>query len=133
MKKLIVVVSALTVLGTTLAARAPRAEPAAFSLTLEQRPKGWAARCASGCKWSAASFECETACNAIVDSDGLVTLATARHEQPAFSFTVERTADGVLARARHGTAWTTLSWGCVAQPCRGRIDGVGVAVASSPR
>jgi hypothetical protein len=102
----------------------------AFSITLEATPRGWAAHCDSGCRWRglSLSFECAMACPAIVDANGLVTTLTPRSDATAFSFTVAHTTDGVRARSRVGTAWTTLSWGCQASPCRVQIDAMGVRV-----
>ncbi|HEV8446393.1 MAG TPA: hypothetical protein VGQ44_06225 [Gemmatimonadaceae bacterium] len=119
-------------LVVTSAAATTRA-PAAFSLVLESTPTGWAARCDSGCRWHELSFNCERACGAIVDANGVVTLATPQLDQAAFRFIVERTAAEVRATARTGTAWKTLSWGCQLDRCRARVDGYGVSLIAGTR
>jgi hypothetical protein len=109
------------------AAPAPPA-PAAFSLLLESSADGaWAARCDSGCRWRELSFRCERACGAVIDANGLVTLATAGIDSSSFRFIVERSADEVRATARNGTAWQTLTWSCTLDPCRVRVDAFGVS------
>ena len=101
-------------------------EPAAFSLALQATPLGWAARCDTGCRWHEAAFECPTACNAVVDAYGLRTVQSPTVGKSAFSFRVERTADGARAESDVGTAWRSLSWSCGADRCRARITGYGV-------
>ena len=100
---------------------------ASFSVVLQPTAAGWAARCDSGCRWREASFECRTACGAIVDQNGLVTTLTPRPEPTAFSFQVERTSTGARAQSRLGTAWKTLSWDCQSAACGARIDAAGVS------
>jgi len=109
------------------AATPKTAAPTAFSLVLESAANGWAARCDSGCRWHELSFNCRQACGAIIDANGVVTLATPRPESAPFQFTVERSAAGVRATARTGTAWQTLSWDCALDPCRARVDTYGVS------
>lgn len=106
---------------------------AAFSVSLEVRPNGWSARCDSGCTWREVSFECRTACDAIVDANGLVTAAELRPLPTTFMFIVARSGDRIEASARRGTAWSRLSWTCDREPCRARIDGYGVSTDLSAR
>src|SRR5262245_42518562 len=102
--------------------------PAVFSLILESTSNAWAARCDSGCRWHALSFHCRQACGAaVVEPNGVVTVATPRPESAAFGFIVQRTGARVRARARTGTVWQTLSWGCTLDPCRARVDAYGVS------
>jgi hypothetical protein len=56
-----------------------------------------------------------------------VTINTPRPDPSAFSFRVERIADGGRAISRGGTAWTALSWGCHSALCSARIDAAGVS------
>jgi hypothetical protein len=105
-----------------------RAEPiASFSLVLESSSTGWAARCDSGCRWTQLSFNCERACGAIIDANGVVTLATQRQDSAAFRFVVEHTPTGAKATTRGGTAWQTLSWDCGVATCRARVNENGVS------
>jgi len=102
--------------------------PAVFSLILESTSNAWAARCDSGCRWRTLSFRCRQACGAaVVDANGVVTVAAPRPEPTAFGFIAQRTGAGVRARARTGTVWQTLSWGCTLDPCRARVDAYGVS------
>jgi hypothetical protein len=101
--------------------------PAAFGLVLESSATGWAARCDSGCRWHQLSFSCERACRAIVDANGLVTVATPHLDSSSFRFIVERTGGEVRATSRAGTAWQTLAWSCTLDPCRARVDAYGVS------
>jgi hypothetical protein len=122
-KTLFISMALVGVLGAARTAAAP----ATFSLVLESKPGGWAARCDSGCRWREVSFSCERACGAIVDANGLVTLATADLDPSSFRFIVER-GDGVVrATARNGTAWDNLTWSCTTDPCRVRVDAYGVS------
>jgi hypothetical protein len=106
---------------------AQKAQPrASFSLVLESTRTGWAAQCDSGCRWRQLSFDCRQACGAVIDADGVVTLAAARRDSTAFRFVVEHTPTGVRAIARSGTAWQALSWDCGAESCRARVDQRGV-------
>src|SRR4051812_44275732 len=61
--------------------------PTPFSVVLDYTPTGWSVDCEIGCSWKA-SFECETACSAIVDAKGLITLANDRAMDPRFAFVV---------------------------------------------
>jgi hypothetical protein len=126
------------VLSTATVARsqAQSATPmpvAAFSIELQSTPTGWSARCDSGCRWSEVTFTCAQRCGAIVDQNGLVTKATLRPDSATFLFIVDRTDSTLQAVSRHGTAWTTLSWGCRDEPCRVGIDQLGVGAVRSTR
>jgi hypothetical protein len=101
--------------------------PASFSLVLESSATGWAARCDTGCHWRHLSFGCEHACGAIIDADGVVTLATPRLDSTSFRFYVRRAGTEIRATARAGTAWKTLTWTCDLDPCRARVDTYGVS------
>jgi hypothetical protein len=109
-------------------ARNAPASPDRFSIVIEPRSTGWSAHCELGCApaWTA-SFACPTACDARVDAVGIVTLAETRPADPRFSFTVERTADGVSATSKTGTLWTALSWRCPGERCRVRLTESGVS------
>ena len=119
-------------LGLAASAAEPRSVPGDFSLILDYTATGWAAECEVGCTWKAA-FSCESACNALVDSRGLVTLGEIRPPDPKFAFVIEHTRIGVRARARSGAAWITVSWGCRQEPCRARITEAGVTVLGTVR
>jgi hypothetical protein len=101
----------------------PQAPVAPFSITVESHPTGWSARCDSGCAWRAAAFECPTACGAFMDSNGIFTAATIPPRPNTFMFYLTRTARGVEAHARSGTAWSKLVWACDTSDCRVAIDG----------
>ena len=118
---------ALGAAHTTLGRAQVERQPAQFSLVLESTPTGWAARCDSGCRWRQLAFDCERACRAVVDANGLVTVASPRPDSTAFLFLVERTPTGVSAESRLGTAWKMLSWECQSAPCRARVDAYGVS------
>src|SRR5262245_28846510 len=90
---------ALVVVTQALSAP-PRPAAPAFSLVLESTATGWAARCDTGCRWQRVSFGCERACGAIIDANGVVTIATPHLDSAAFRFIVERTARGVRATSR---------------------------------
>jgi hypothetical protein len=128
MKALLAVLGLLIVSACVRSAPIARPHADAFRIVLEATPTGWSAQCEAGCQWRGASFGCATACGAIVDANGLVTLATPRPDSSGFSFVVERAANnGARAYSRGGTAWKTLSWECGASPCRVRIDASGVS------
>ena len=132
---------ALSVAATT-APVAQSAAPTRFSVILDYTPTGWSVTCETGCATArgfASSFgrasaahisglSCRTACNAVVDARGVITLANTRPLDSLFAFVVERTDSGVQAQAKWGTKWTSLSWGCSHQPCRARITDAGVEV-----
>ena len=107
--------------------------PANFSLTLESTPNGWAARCDTGCAWRDVSFRCEVACGAVVDANGLVTLATGDLRPSPFRFIVERTGREIRATSSSGAAWDKLTWSCTSDPCRVRVDSYGVSGIARPR
>ena len=115
------------VIGAGTATTATRPTAQSFSIVLESKPTGWAARCDSGCRWQQLSFGCENACGAIIDANGVVTLASPPLDSAAFRFRVERTPTGVRATAQTGTAWQTLNWSCRLDPCRARVDASGVS------
>jgi hypothetical protein len=96
-------------------------------MVVESTPTGWAARCDKGCRWRELSFGCERACNAVIDANGIVTLATLRPDSAAFGFVVEHTPTGVRATTRGGTIWQGLGWDCGADSCRARVDEYGVS------
>src|SRR5687767_6121262 len=100
---------------------------ASFSMVVTAIPNGWSVSCDSGCQWRAASFKCAGACDANVDANGLVTVATPRTEPTAFSFRLAHTRNGVRAYSQTGTAWKTLAWECGAESCRARIDAQGIS------
>jgi len=102
-------------------------KPAAFAIELTSTPTGWSARCDSGCSWRSASFDCSRACSAVVDGNGLTTRGELHADSTSFMFFVERTASGVRAVARRGTAWSTLTWNCLLANCRAHVDGFGVS------
>jgi hypothetical protein len=104
----------------------PTLPPSAFSLVLESTANGWAARCDTGCRWQRLSFGCERACRAVVDANGVATVATPYLDSAAFRFIVERTDHGVRATSRAGTAWQALTWKCQLDPCRARVNTYGV-------
>jgi len=117
---------ALSIAATT-APVAHHTAPPRFSIVLGSTATGWSVTCETGCAASG-GFECRSACNAVVDARGIITVANSRPLDSLFAFVVERTDDGVQARAKWGTKWTTLSWGCDHQPCRARITDAGVEV-----
>src|ERR1051325_2402005 len=120
-------VATFGLIGAVASAPSTRREPIAnFSIVLEATPKGWSARCDMGCGWSELGFACPTACGAIVDQNGLVTLASLRPDSTTFMFLVEHTPNGATAVSRKGTAWVSLSWKCESLPCRARITARGV-------
>jgi len=103
------------------------AAPTRFSVVLDHTPTGWWVKCESGCAASG-GFECRSACNAVVDARGIITVANTRRLDSLFAFVVEWTDGGIQARAKWGTKWTSLSWGCDHQPCRARITDAGVEI-----
>jgi len=123
-----VVITAAFVFGAGMATtRAGRpAAPANFSVLITATPTGWAARCDSGCHWKEVSFSCPNACPAIVDANGLVTLASPRPDPTPFSIVLHHDRYGAKAESRAGTAWSTLSWDCGESPCQVRVDAFGV-------
>ena len=133
LKELIAVVAMFGAAGHAIAPASDAAPPSGFSVVLEHIPNGWAARCESGCRWGEVAFTCASSCGAIVDANGLVTLASARPDSTAFAFVVEWRGDAIVARARSGTAWTTLRWACGQAPCRARVNEAGVGAVSGPR
>jgi hypothetical protein len=110
-----------------------RRQPAVFSIVLESTPTGWAARCDTGCRWHEAAFGCGWACGAVVDANGLVTLATPRPASTPFMFIVEKKSGGVWADSRRGTSWEKLSWSCESGSCRVRLDASGVSTLDASR
>lgn len=124
----------VVVLGALILGLQP-AEPvqssvASFAVEVETLPNGWAARCDSGCNWRELAFRCASACDAILDADGLVTVAMPRSPS-AFRFILVRTSDGIEAHSRGGTAWSRLAWSCSSTapgttPCRAVVTGNGV-------
>lgn len=130
MRRLLAVAIVAVSFAVLTAARPLQAPAGQFSVVLDYTPLGWSANCEAGCGWRTVSFACERACNALVDAQGLVTLATERPSDPRFAFIVERTPDGVRAQSRSGAKWTSLSWGCEAQPCRARITDAGVTLVT---
>lgn len=120
--------ASIVVAVSTGAVSTPRTRaPASFSLVLQSSATSWAARCDTGCHWRHLSFSCDRACGAIIDADGVVTLATPRFDSTSFRFYVRRTGAEVRATARAGTAWKTLTWTCELDPCRARVDTYGVS------
>ena len=100
---------------------------ASFSVSVEATPTGWSARCDSGCTWKELAFECPTACDALMDSNGLVTAATLPQRTASFTFFLTRTRTGFAAHARRGTTWSRLGWSCAPlNSCRVSIDAQGV-------
>jgi hypothetical protein len=133
-------IRALLVSLALLASQAPsvRAQSATplphFSITVESRPTGWAARCDSGCKWTQLSFECARGCGAVIDASGASPIGASRPDSAAFAFTVQHDTAGVRARSRAGTAWKTLTWDCGANSCAAHVDEFGVSeIRSSNR
>ena len=98
-----------------------------FSVIVGYTPTSWSVECEKGCDWKA-SFTCATACDALVDSHGVVTLAEIRGPDPKFQFIVRRTDTGVSAQPKSPTAWKALSWGCGSLSCRARVTELGVQV-----
>src|SRR5262245_45888375 len=131
MRAILVLAAIAGFIGATTTQRVPQAvtQGAAdrFSVVLDYTATGWSAACEIGCGWTA-GFSCATACNAVVDARGIITLANTRPLDSLFAFAVERTDNGVSARSRWGTRWRSLSWGCEQQPCRARVTESGVAV-----
>ena len=118
------------------AARPEAVTPTSFSVVLEQLSTGWAAQCETGCGWKAMSFICASACGAVVDSHGLVTLASRLRIRVGFRFTVEPTTErrgAIVARASSGTSWSQLAWTCPTESCRVRVSDAGVALLSDAR
>src|SRR5262245_21048556 len=77
-------ITALTLLlpfGLITAARQQRIQE--FSVIVAYTPNSWAVECEKGCDWTA-SFTCPDACNALVDSRGVVTLGEIRGPDPKF-------------------------------------------------
>lgn len=110
------------------AAKQPETQPpAAFSLVLESTATGWSARCDSGCRWRSLSFDCDRACGAVLDANGVSTIMSPSRDSTTFRFRVERVAREVYATASAGTAWKRLTWGCARTPCRARLDPFGVS------
>lgn len=134
MLKSVVMLGAL-VLGLQPAAPV-QSSVAPFAVEIETMPNGWSARCDSGCNWKELAFRCATACDAILDADGLVTVATLRSPS-TFRFILRRTAEGVEAYSRGGTAWSRLSWSCTPTAptagCRAAVNGHGVGALSTSR
>ena len=110
--------------------RQPAHETAGFSIVVGYTPTSWTVECEAGCAWKA-SFTCADACDALVDSMGLVTLGEIRPPDPGFQFIMRRTGQGITAQSKGGTNWTALSWGCGSFSCRARITTAGVAVLRS--
>ena len=129
MRRIAAILAPVGLALVALGARPASARLDHFSLVLDYTATGWSAECELGCStpW-AAKFSCKTACDARVDALGLVTLAEQRPADPRFAFTLERTADGVSAKSKTGTAWTTLTWGCASAPCRARVTEAGVSL-----
>ena len=98
-----------------------------FSVVIDYTPTSWSVACERGCDWKA-SFTCATACDALVDSRGVVTLGEIRDPDPKFQFILRRTGTGVSAQPKGGTAWKQLSWWCASLSCRARITETGVTV-----
>jgi hypothetical protein len=105
------------------------AEPVVFSILLTTTPTGWAAKCDTGCRWKELAFSCRSACPAIVDANGVVTLASPRPEPTPFSFTLRHEHNGAEATSRGGTAWKTLTWDCRESPCQVRLTETGVGAS----
>jgi len=134
MKSMLVAVAIVALAGMSATKPAGRpAEPVAFSIVLTTTPTGWAAKCDAGCRWKELGFSCATACPAIVDANGVVTLASPRPEPTAFSFTVRHDHNGAQATSRGGTVWTTLGWDCRQSPCEVRVTETGVSGADLRR
>jgi len=135
MKRLLLVLALVT--GCASISRGVASAPslsdrAQFSMVVTTTETGWAARCDSGCHWTRLSAVCAIACRAIVDASGLNAAQTERRDSSAFAFELTRTARGMQAISRSGTAWKTVSWQCDSDPCTARLDffGVGAPVAS---
>ena len=112
---------------------ATQSSVANFSVTIEATPMGWAARCDSGCAWRKLAFECPVACDAILDSNGLVTAATLRPAPATFRMVLVRGPRGIVAHARQGTAWSQLAWSCEPTSCSAEVNGYGVSGPRNPR
>jgi hypothetical protein len=108
-------------------------EPVNFSIVVTTTVNGWAATCDSGCRWKGLSFACASACPAIIDANGLVTLASIRSDSTPFSIVLHHDFHGAQATSRGGTAWTRLAWDCQSFPCRARVDRLGVVLLDSGR
>lgn len=134
MLKSVVMLGAL-VLGLQPAEPA-QSSVAPFAVEIATLPNGWSARCDSGCNWKELAFRCATACDAILDADGLVTVAMPRSPS-AFRFILRRTAEGVEAHSRGGTAWSRLSWSCSptepTERCRATVNGYGMGALTTSR
>lgn len=103
-----------------------RTQDEGFSVVVSSTATEWAVECERGCDWKA-SFTCDGGCAALVDSRGVVTLGEIRGPDPVFQFLVSRANGAIVAEARSGTYWKTISWRCGGQPCRMRVSETGVA------
>ena len=134
MKGLFAAAAFVAFAGITVTKPAPKAaEPVAFSIVLTTTANGWEAQCDSGCRWTALSFACATACPAIVDANGVFTLETPGRQESPFSIVLHHSSSGVNATSRGGTAWTSLTWGCGRLPCRARVNRLGVTPLGAGR
>ena len=123
----------ITFLAGPAVPSATQSSVANFSVTIEVTPTGWAARCDSGCAWRELAFECRVACDAIIDSNGLVTAATLRPSTASFRMVLVRGPRGIVAHSRQGTAWSQLGWSCENTGCSAEVTGYGVSGPRSPR
>lgn len=133
MKALSAIAFLVVGLSSVSESQQPVSARAAFSVTLRRMDNGWTAQCDSGCRWQQASFNCDTACAAIVDANGLVTVRTPRPQPTSFAFIVYPLPDGARAEARVGSSWRSLSWTCGILPCQARVDAAGVSVRPALR
>lgn len=127
MRSILVLAALALSAAASTSAVARSAAPTRFAVVLDHTSTGWWVKCETGCAASG-GFECRAACNAVVDARGIITVANTRPLDSLFAFVVAWTDSGIQARAKWGTKWTSLSWGCDHQPCRARITDAGVEI-----
>ena len=132
MKALIAGLVFVAACATTHAKQSQSPQLASFSMVITSTPNSWAARCDAGCSWRSVSFKCTDACDAILDANGLVTVATPRTEPSPFAFRLAHAINGVQAESQRGTAWQKLTWECGTESCTARIDELGVRGGAPP-
>ena len=93
-----------------------------FQIAFRRTASGYDAECASGCRWTALSFECGDTCRAVIDEGGVRVGAETKDGDPVFAFRFQRTATGFELTSLGGTGWEDLAWSCGLLPCTAHVD-----------
>jgi hypothetical protein len=126
MLSLLVFLAGIAFQPTAPSSPVSQAPLAHFRIVLERTSSGTVAQCETGCNWKELSFQCAADCRMPIDANGVGGNPEGRPSASPFAFRLRPTSEGWSAESVRGTAWVSLSLGCVMGSCRAQVDEFGV-------